>query len=170
VQKTRNQQPYAEPFESTGRELLGNEWEFRLNLISPQPGFLYLLNENSTAQNATGYRLLFPTPSLNAAQSYLAAQQRLQTGWYVFGQTAGVDKLWVVWAAQPVEELEAVKGVVNPQEIGAIRDPSQVNRVSAFLAQHGAAKPSAEPDEVKKQVVVKGIGDVLISSLELEHR
>jgi hypothetical protein len=149
---------------------LGNEWEFRLNFFSSQPGFLYLLNENSAAQNAAGYRLLFPTPSLNAAQSYLDAQQRLQTGWYVFGQTSGVDKLWVVWAAQPVAELEEVKEVVNPQEMGAFRDPGQVSRVRAFLAQYTAAKPSSEPDEVKKQVVVRGNGAVLVSSLELEHR
>jgi serine/threonine protein kinase len=169
VQKMRDGKPYQEPFESSGQEIFENGWKFRLNFSSPQAGFLYLLNEGPAAGGVITFHLLFPTPSINAGLAQLAVHQSMQTGWYLFDEHQGTEKFWLVWAAAPVRELEAVRGVVNPQDLGVIREPSQISAVRAFLTAHASAKPEVEKDKVKKQTNLRGRGEILVNLIELEH-
>ncbi|HEX8652145.1 MAG TPA: serine/threonine-protein kinase [Pyrinomonadaceae bacterium] len=134
VQKMRDGKPYQEQFDSSGQEIFENGWKFRFNASSPQTGHLYLLNEGPAEGGLTTYNLLFPTPSFNNGSPQLSADQRMQTGWYVFDEHQGTEKFWIVWAAQPVAELEAVKGVVNPQDKGEIGDQQQRDAIRDLLA------------------------------------
>jgi len=45
VQKMRDGKSYQDTFESSGQEIFENGWKFRLNLSSPQEGYLYLLTK-----------------------------------------------------------------------------------------------------------------------------
>src|SRR5205807_1149876 len=45
VQKMRDGKPYQDEFESSGQEIFENAWKFRMNLSSPQDGYLYLINQ-----------------------------------------------------------------------------------------------------------------------------
>jgi hypothetical protein len=76
----------------------------------------------------------------------------------------------MVWSAQPVSELEAVKGVVNPTDKSLISDPAQLNAMREFLRRHSQSNPETETDKIKKQTSVSGRGDVLVHTVELEHR
>ena len=169
VQKMRNGKPYQDTFESSGQEIFENGWKFRVNVDSPQPGYLYLLNEGPAADDTTTYNVLFPAPSSNSGSPYLAANQKVETGWMVFDQNQGTEKFWMVWAAEAVPELEAVKGVVNPQDKGEITDSAQRNAVKQFLEKHSSAELVAQKDKTKKQSKVKANGNVLVHRLELEH-
>ncbi len=170
VQKMRGGQEYQAPFEASGQEIFESGYKFRLNLVSPQAGWLYLLNEGPTAGGAISYVMVFPIPSLNGGSAQLAAGQAIQTGWYLFTEHEGTEKFWLVWAAQSVAELEAVKGMVNPRDKGAISDPHQLNAVRALLNQHAQAAPEAVKDKVKEQTNVRGRGETLIHLVELKHR
>lgn len=169
VQKIRDGKPYQEPFESSGQEIFENGWKFRLNASSPQAGHLYLLNEGPDGKGSTSYNLLYPTPSTNNGTAKLAADQQMQTGWFVFDENQGTEKFWVVWSLQPVSELEAVKGVVNPEDKGTIKDAGQAAAVREFLAKHSSSKPTMEKDSARKQTNLKGKGDFMVSLVELEH-
>jgi hypothetical protein len=168
VQKMRDGQEYQAPFESTGQEIFENGWKFRLNFSSPQPGYLYLLNEGPTTGGAISFSLLFPFPTINQGSAQMAAGQGIRTGWYVLSEHQGTERLWLVWAAQAAPELEAVKGVVNPKDKGVIGDPAQLDAVRRLLSHYPAARP--EKDPVKEQMSVRGRGEVLISLVELKHR
>ena len=63
--KANDYQPMGAPFDSTGQEIYGNGWEFRLNITPAEAGSLYLLNEGAGANGATVYNVLFPTPANN---------------------------------------------------------------------------------------------------------
>ena len=169
VQKMRDGKPYQEPFESSGQEIFENGWKFRFNASSPQAGHLYLLNEGPDASGKTTYNLLYPTPSANGGSARLAPNQQMQTGWYVFDENQGTEKFWIVWAAEPVKELEAVKGFVNPEDRGTIKDKALADAVRDFLNGAGADKPAVEKDRVKKQTNVRGRGETMVSLVELEH-
>ena len=169
VQKMRDGKPYQEQFDSSGQEIFENGWKFRFNASSPHTGHLYLLNEGPAEGGQTTYNLLFPTPSFNNGSPQLSADQLMQTGWYVFDEHQGTEKFWIVWAAQPVAELEAVKGVVNPQDKGEIGDKGQREAIRNLLAKEGSNKPEVEKDRSKKQTHVKGRSDVLVNLVELEH-
>jgi serine/threonine protein kinase len=167
VQKMRDGRPYQEEFESSGQEIFENGWKFRMNVNSPQTGYLYLLNEGPAEGGEITYNMLFPAPSNNSGSPYLAANQKIETGWMVFDQNQGTEKFWMIWAANEVPELEAVKGVVNPTDKGEIKDSGQSKAVRLFLEKHSSAP--AEKDKNKKQSNVKGKGNVLVHHLELEH-
>lgn len=169
VQKMREGKPYQEPFESSGQEIFENGWKFRFNAASPQAGYLYLLNEGPDGKGGTSYNLLYPTPSTNNGSAQLSANQEMQTGWYLFDENQGTEKFWMIWSAQPVKELEAVKGAVNPQDKGTIKDQAQADAVREFLTKAGSLKPEVGKDSIKKQTSIKGRGDVLVNQVELEH-
>lgn len=169
VQKMRNGKPYQDTFESSGQEIFENGWKFRMNLDSPQTGYLYLLNEGPAADDSTTYNVLFPAPSTNAGSPYVAANQKIETGWMVFDQNQGTEKFWMVWSDEAVPELEAVKGVVNPKDKGEITDASQRKAVKQFLDKHSSAEAVAGKNKTRKQSSVKTTGSVLVHRLELEH-
>lgn len=170
VQKMHDGRPEQDEFESSGREIFGNGWKFMMNISSPQAGYVYLLNEGPAADGTTTLNVLFPAPSTNSGASYVAANQQIKTGWMRFDENQGTEKFWLVLAASPVPELEAVKGTVNEKDKGTIKDESQAKAVRGFLiSRYASAKPELEKDKLTKQTNMKAKGDVVVSFVELEH-
>lgn len=168
VQKMRDGKNYQGEFESSGQEIFENGWRFRMNFSSPEDGYLYLLNEGSGGAETT-YQVLFPESATNSGSPRVNANQKLQTGWMRFDDNPGTEKLWLVWSAAPVKELDAVTQVVNDRDLGQIKDTGKARAVRDFLKSHSSAKPEVSKDTAKKQSVVKGKGEVLVNSIELEH-
>ena len=168
VQKYRDGKPYQTEFQSSGREIFEPGWRFKLNVTSPQEGFLYVLNEAS-APAGSQFTLLFPMSSHNQGSAHLVANERLQTNWYFFDDMPGTEQFRLIWAAQPVPELEAVRGLVNPTDQGRISNPAQIQAVRALLRQHAQSPVASAKDTQNKQTYVRGQGAVLVVLVELEH-
>jgi hypothetical protein len=169
VQKIRDGKPFQDEFESSGQEIFENGWKFRMNLSSPNEGYLYLLNEGPAAGDSSTYNMLFPEAKTNNGSARVAAGQKLQTAWMRFDDQQGTERFWIVLSADPVKELEAVTGAVNDQDQGAIKDAAKARSVQDFLQQHSNPKPEVAKDSAKKQTIVKGKGDLLVHFIELEH-
>lgn len=169
VQKMRDGKPFQDQFESSGQEIFENGWKFRINLSSPQDGYLYLLNEGPASGDATTYSVLFPEATTNGGSPRVTANQKLQTAWMRFDDHQGTENFWLVWSASPVKELEAVVGAVNDRDLGEIKDAAKARTVRDFLKQHSSTKPEVTKDSAKKQSVVKARTDVLVNAIELEH-
>jgi hypothetical protein len=169
VQKMRDGKPYQDEFGSSGQEIFENGWKFRVNLASPQEGYLYLLNEGPASGDAVTYNLLFPEAKTNNGSPRVTADQKLQTAWMRFDDHQGTEKFWVVFSKSPVKELEAVTNRVNDVDQGAIKDATQARGVRDFLQKHSSPQPEVTKDSAKKQTVVNGKGEVLVNFIELEH-
>ena len=169
VQKMRDGRPYQDPFESSGQEIFENGWKFRVHLTSPQAGYLYLLNEGPAAGGATTYNLLFAASAANSNVPPVTANEKTETKWMVFDNHQGTERFWIIWAAEAVPEFEAIKGVINPNDKGAIGDADQEKAVKLFLEKNSSDKPEAQKDSANKQTNLKGKGDVLVHLMELEH-
>jgi hypothetical protein len=171
VQKYRAGQPYQAPFKLPGDILFEKDYRVRFHFSSPQPGFLYLINEGPQPINGLpAYVVLFPKPAFNDGSAGLQANQEMSTSEFRFDAEQGTEKLWLVWSAARLPELEAVKGVVNPKDQGAISDPDQIRSVRDLMNKHyAAAKPAVEKDEANAQMSVKGSGDVLVHQIKLLH-
>ena len=169
VQKMRDGKPYQDEFGSSGQEIFENGWKFRVNLASPQEGYLYLLNEGPVAGDAVTYNLLFPEAKTNSGSPRVTADQKLQTAWMRFDDHQGTEKFWVVFSKSPVKELEAVANRVNDVDSGEIKDATQARGVRDFLQQHSSPQPEVTKDSAKKQTIIKGKGEVLVNYIELEH-
>lgn len=165
VQEMRNRRPYEQPFQSYGDESFQNGWKFRLTFSSPDSGFLYLLGENLTRNDLS---ILYPEPSEDA--NMIKPNQSTQTDWYVFDQNSGTEKLWVIWSANAVPELEKVRRFLNAKDRGLISESADARAIRDFLPAHSSTKPQIQRDTEKQLIIAKAKGDVLTSSLELMHR
>src|SRR6185436_19145753 len=96
VQKMRDGKPYQNEFESSGQEIFENGWKFRMNLNSPQDGYLYLINEGPVSGDASTYNVLFPESATNGGSPRVDANQKLQTAWMRFDEQQGTERFWMV--------------------------------------------------------------------------
>ena len=170
VQKMRNGETFDEPFEASGHESFESGWKFRFRLVSPQAGYLYLLNEGPASGGDVNYRIIFPISSINHGSARVEANRQVLTGWYVFSERPGVEKLWVVWSALAAQSLEAIKDKVNPVDQGVVSDTTKRDSIREWLAMRAADKITTQSGEGARQTVIRGRGDVLASLIELTHR
>ncbi len=172
LQKFRNGNPYQEPRRVLGDILFEKDYRISFHFSSAQPGFLYLINEGPQPKNdLPAYVLLFPKPKFNHGSAELEANQVMDTSWLEFDGERGTEKLWLIWSAAALPELESVKGVVNFKDLGEISNPDQIRVVREFLNKHyyDAAKPLREQDEVNKQTLIKGSSEVLVYLIKYLH-
>jgi eukaryotic-like serine/threonine-protein kinase len=165
VQKVREGKPYQEPFQSSGQEIFENEYKFRLNISSPQSGYLYVFNDGPDELT-----IIYPTPNTNSGSPKLDADQITQTNWNTFAGNTGTERLWIVWSASAVKELEAAKDVAFNTREGALSEDAIVKTLREFLNSHHDPKLESTKDTERQRTNIRGVGDVLVKLVELEHR
>lgn len=173
VQKYRDGKPYQDPFRLRDDINFEKDYRIRLNIISSQRGHLYLLNEGpgGIGQDAT-FNVLFPSETSNNGSALLTENQQVQIpqqSWLQFDSEQGTEKIWVIWAANDVPEMEAVKGFANAKDRGIISSPGLNMSLSKFLKAHSSSKPSVERNQEKKETVVRANGEMLVHAIMLEH-
>lgn len=167
VQKMRDGRLYQDPFQSSGQEIYENGYKFRLNVSSPDPGFLYVINEGTPDEDGTSMTMVYPTPLRKNA---FVSSQPVQTNWNTFSGQAGTENLWIVWSAAPISQLEAAKTEAFNNRKGALADANSIRMVKEFLTTHAEPKPQSTKDATAQQTHVSGVGDVLVKLAQLEHR
>ena len=165
VQKMRDGKPYQEPFQSSGQEIFESDYKFRLNISSSQSGYLYVFNDGPDELT-----IIYPTPNTNNGSPKLDADQITQTNWNTFAGKTGTEKLWIVWSASAVKELEAAKDVAFNTSEGALSEDAMVKTVREFLISHSDPKLESAKDTARQRTNIRGVGDVLVKRVELEHR
>jgi hypothetical protein len=173
VQKYRNGRPFEKPFRLAGEINFEKDYRVRLSVSSPQPGYLYILNEGpSGAEGAYSFVVLFPSSTANDGLSYLAANQRVEIpeqGWFTFDAEQGTEKLWLVFSENAVPDLEALKRFANKKDQGLINDAALRVRVQEFLGAHSGAKATIEKDDESKQTSLTVADAILVHPIKLEH-
>ncbi|MCI0336419.1 MAG: serine/threonine-protein kinase [Acidobacteria bacterium] len=175
VQKYRNGKPYQPPFRLPGEIMFDAGDHVRLHLLVSQPGYFYFINEGpERVEDLPSYVMLFPNPTTNNGTAQLKANQEMQFPergkGLVFDQQRGTEKLWLVWSAESVQELEAVKSVVNPKQLGKITDPAQTKSVRDFLTRTQTnTQPSIQKEEAKQQTRVTARGPAFVHEIKLLH-
>lgn len=171
VQKFKDNRPFQDPFELAGEINFEANYRIRLNVRSDQPGYFYVLNEGPPdAAKELQYIAVFPSPTANRGSEVLAAEQPIripEQSWLRFDEEQGVEKLWLVFAEQPVAELEGIKPFASGRTRGLITDPAVNRTVKAFLNSHPANQVSVEKDE--KQTILKTSQNTLVYAVRLEH-
>lgn len=170
VQKVRDGLPYKDPFESLGNEAFENGDKFRLNLSSRQAGFLYVFNEGAPENNQRIFTVIYPTPKTKAGSARLEQNEDLQTPWNTFSGPPGMERFWIIWAANMPPPLETALRVGFKDKAGAITDASVAAGLRDFLSEHSNPEPETTKDTPKQRTTVRASGDVLVKLLELEHR
>lgn len=167
VQKMRDGRVYQEPFQSSGQEIFESGYKFRLHVSSPDPGFLYVLNEGPPDEQGIIFTLVYPTPSRKNA---LVSNEPVNTNWNTFRGRAGTENLWIVWSASSISELESAKTEAFNNRKGAVTNADSIRAVRELLTKYSEPKPESTKDTTGKQTHVRSNGDVVVKLAQLEHR
>jgi serine/threonine protein kinase len=182
VQRNPNLNPGSKPFDSDGAEItfrVGDQ--ARLNVSSPQSGYLYVINEGpEKTGDLPEFIVLFPATTVNGGSALIPANQPMQipspsdnpeNDWLIFDEEEGVEKIWLIWSERSVPELEDVKGRANPKEKGEISDPRQIESVKQYLKAQSAINTEIATDRINQQTKLKGKGSALVFLIGLlKHR
>jgi hypothetical protein len=173
VQKYRDGKPYQQPFKLGSEINFEQDYRVRLNLRSPQEGYLYIVNERPAANGAAAsYNMLFPSETANGGVARLTANQEIQIpsqSWFQFDAEEGTELIWLVWSRESQPELDALRRFVNPKDRGEISDPVEAGALHEFLRTHSLPAPTVEKDDSGRETSVKGGGDVLAYVIRMEH-
>jgi hypothetical protein len=167
AQKVRNGKDHEAPFPAGTDTRFENGWKVRINLSSPQSGFLYLLAREAAVKGEDRLRMLYPAPS---SGSVVVEPNQVVPADLRFDQNPGVERVIIVWALNPVPELEAARRFFNDEDQGIISGANEAAAVRQFLATRAAFPAQIQPDAGKQQTTAKAKGDILSHVLELEHR
>ena len=171
VQKFKGNRPYQRPFDIAGEINFEAGYRIRLNVSSPQSGYLYVLNEGPPQPGSEPeYIAVFPSPTSNEGSEVVAANQTLKIpdrSWLKFDQEQGVEKLWLVFSDHAVPELEGIKAFASAETIGLITDAQLTKTINNFLNSHSTVKVTAEKGETV--TTLKAPQDVLVYAVRLEH-
>jgi serine/threonine protein kinase len=170
VQKMRNGKPYQDAFLSSGKEIFESGYKFRLNVSSPDPGYLYLFNEGPPSQSASSFTILYPTPLTNDGLATLGANQLVQTNWNTFSGQTGTENFWIVWSVAPVPELEDAKREAFKHPKGALTGDYLVATRKFLMTKENETKTKYTTNKESRQTTVRGNGDLLVRLVEFEHR
>ena len=171
VQKFRDGRAYGDAFPLAGEINFEADYQIRVHIRSPQPGYLYIFNEGPTNASATPeYNVVFPSKTANKGSSFLAAGDVVQIpekSWLQFDKQQGVEKLWLVFSQEAVPELEAMKQFASEQTKGLITDVAQNKAIQNFLTNSSLPKAGAEKGETL--TTVKAAGKLVVYAVKLEH-
>lgn len=154
AQQVRDGEPVGEPRVARVSDVFEGVWRFRLRALPAQPGYLYLVDEGPDRTGEIQLNLLYPAPAPPGAgpRAPQPGGESVETNWYRLEGSSGTERLWIVWAKQPVEELE-----------GGAGDATWAGRARAWLAQ---LRPT---NVMSGEVKLHGGQPVLSAVLELKH-
>lgn len=169
VQRMRNRKAFQAAFQSTGQDVFDSGDKFQLNVFSADPGYVYVFNEGTPEPNASSFTIIYPVPGTNKGSASVGANQWARTNWNTFQGEPGTENLWIAWSTAPVPQLES--GKVEAFNNGGRLTGQSLDTVKAFLnAKQEESKAKINRDKTTQQTTVRGVGDVVVKMLELQHR
>lgn len=168
VQKMRGDKPFEQPFRSSGQEIFENGYKFKMVFQSDAEGFVYLYSEDKDDRGKTIYYILYPSSKNNNGSAQVLAKQQIETPFNRFGGNPGTEVMWLIWTANKMDVLEAIKQSAYPQI--KIENEKDVRQLTDFLQKYKDRKNEVEKDTSNRQTVINGNGDVIVQRIELEHR
>jgi serine/threonine protein kinase len=169
VQKFKDNKAYQDPFTLAGEINFEADYRIRVNVRSPQRGYLYILNEGPAA-GAPEYNAVFPTPTANNGASLVPASEVVlipKESWLRFDTQQGVEKLWLVFSEDSVLQLESIKQFASTETGGLITDPALNKSIKNLLDTYSATRSGVEKGETL--TTLKANGKLLVYAIKLEH-
>src|SRR5205823_1044073 len=163
----------SKPFQLPGEVIFSPGDLVRFSISSPQAGFLYIVNESPVRNGAAPFNILFPSPTSNNGSARLDAGRQVRIPergeGFVLDAEEGVEKLWLVWAANGVSELDALKRWANPRDKGEIKDAAAVTSLRDFLGRHATPAPDVRRNDETRLTTVSARADAFVKLIKLEH-
>jgi serine/threonine protein kinase len=172
AQKYNDNRPEGAPVRLFGREMyFGTGDELQFFVTSSDSGHLYLLSEEPSDRNSGSYFLLFPTPKANNSSSQIQANSEVATDRGFFDERLGTEKVWIIWSASAIPELEAeISKWKDKEYLGEITEPTRVALIKNLIEESSKDRGHVEQDDGNNRMNIKGRGNVIVRLVTLAHR
>jgi hypothetical protein len=170
VQRMRDGKPYDKPFESSGQETFDTGHKFRLNISTPEGGYIYLFNDGPPTANGTSLTILYPTPATNNGSAAIGPDQLVQTNWNEFSGQTGIENFWIIWSISTVPELEAAKAEAFKHPDGAVTGDTLAALRQYLKLKQSQIHERTYKDKKNEKSTVRAASDMLVKLVELSHR
>jgi hypothetical protein len=143
------------------------DYRIRLNVKSPEAGYLYVLNESP--DQGEPLSILFPSPTTNQGSAFLAENTVItipDASWFRLDSERGREKVWLIWSANTVAELEALRRFANPTDRGVITDANLNQEALKFIQKPNA---TAQRNETVEQTTILSTKPSIVHLITLEH-
>jgi hypothetical protein len=159
----------ADPIRSLGDESLSAGSKFRVNVTSSAPGVLYLLDDDPTEGAGGALSLIYPI----AADQPASTDRRTPatgavTDWYVFSRRSGTERMWMLWSAEPRPELDGLRALVNPRDMGRI-PADRAAEVRQLLRDGERRRSASVRAEQPLQMTTDFSGPMMAYAIVLRH-
>ena len=161
---------YQAAYLSSGKDIFETGYRFRLNVLSPEPGFLYLFNEGPPSRSGTSFTIIYPLPSTNQGSATLGGNQLVQSGWNTFAGESGTENFWIIWSTSLVPELEAAKAEAFKHPHGGLTGDILAATKKFLITKKEEVKTKYTTNKETHQTTVRGNGDLLVRMVEFQHR
>ena len=170
VQKYRNGAPFEDPFDLAKEINFEKDYRLRLNVSSPEAGYLYVLNETPVATEPLS--ILFPSSTTNNGSAFLTEKAITTipaTSWFSLDNDRGQEKLWLVWSKTTIQALDDLRRFANNTDKGVISDPHANQSALSFLRSNLQPKPTIEVNAERRQTFVRANQPLIVHLVTLEH-
>jgi hypothetical protein len=170
VQKFRSGKPFEKPFQLAGEINFERDYQVRLNVRSPEVGYLYVLNESPSGQNPL--QILFPSRTSNGGSALVGENHEMQIpekSWFMFDPEQGTETVWLVWSRAPIAEIEAAKRFANPSDLGVIKDTELNGSLKRILKESPTDKLQIERQSSPPQTILRSGEPVVTHGIKLAH-
>ena len=170
VQKMREEKEYQEPFKSNGKETFQTGDKYQLNVLTPVPAYLYVINEGPSETYDTNFRMIFPRLATNNGSATVGANQTIQSDWITFRGPAGDDNFWMVWSVSPVAQLESAKTEAFKDPKGGLTGQNLMTVKEFLRMKQLEMKVTVYHYNDNQTAVPRGPGDLLVTLAQFKHR
>ena len=154
----------GKPYRLEHEMVFDGDYRITVNVTSPQPGFLYILNKGDVESGDRTFNLLRPLPGQSAQRPASGEPSELKLR---FDRASGRELLYLIWSREAVPEMEQVANLPSVQHgIVVVTDAARVKTISDFLQAHASRVVAERKDE---QTQLRTDDQVLVHAIPLEH-
>jgi hypothetical protein len=122
-----------------------------------------VINQGPDQAGADRLWILYPPKASGAASP---PDRETLTGWYVFDQNPGTERLWIVWSGQPVAAIEQP---LHGGSSGRVESQDAATTIERLLVGLKKGQRRTVGDGISR-VELAGQVSILGELLELRHR
>jgi len=171
VQKFKGGKPVDEPQRYANARVLPEGYGISVNVSSPAPGYLYILNDGPLEDRSQAIVVLFP---LLGASAQIGAGQDVKippTEWMHLDAATGTEKLYLAWSSRPVPEFESLKDrkdLLMSDDV-VVRDPDQIAALRTKLTNYQVEGAQISANDNEKKTILTSDKEVLVHLIQLQH-
>lgn len=175
LQEFRNNHVFGKPKRLPGESAISSGNGIKLVLSAAEPGHVYVLNEaaESTPEKPQ-FNIFSPSPTVRGGSSHVLKDDEIRIpenddAYLQFDSQTGTEKTWVVWSADQIPELEALKKFATPEYKGEIKDLAQARMLPDLLQHKFPPEKFPETDTDNRMTVLLTSGNALVHLIKWEH-